>query len=303
MSFIDYYIEQHKDRVAPQTVSKYRTIQRKLHRMELHQGYTIFFKDINDDFKNDFARFYTAEKYSKNTAQRELNIVKTFCKYAKRKGILVHTEADFIKLQKKEVPKIYLSFDELEKIDATHSIHDYLENAKDWLIISCFTGQRISDFMRFNKSMIREENGKLLIEFKQRKTNKLMTIPILPKVKEILDKRNGDFPRRISHQRYNDYIKEVCKLAGILEITEGKKQLNISKEKEKIIMRNVSGSYPKYELVTSHIGRRSFATNYYGTIPTTFLIYITGHSSENTFLGYIGKSNKDLAIEILNYFK
>ena len=60
--------------------------------------------------------------------------------------------------------------------------------------------------------------------------------------------------------------------------------------------------YKKYDLVTSHIGRRSFATNFYGTIPTTFLIYITGHSTESMFLNYIGKSNKDLALEITKYF-
>ena len=67
-------------------------------------------------------------------------------------------------------------------------------------------------------------------------------------------------------------------------------------------MRKVSGVYPKYELVSSHIGRRSLASNFYGKIPTSYLIYITGHGSEAQFLNYIGKSNKDLALEIGNYF-
>ena len=63
-----------------------------------------------------------------------------------------------------------------------------------------------------------------------------------------------------------------------------------------------SGIYKKYELVTSHIGRRSFATNFYGTIPTSFLIYMTGHSTEAIFLNYIGKINKDIALEMTKYF-
>jgi hypothetical protein len=50
------------------------------------------------------------------------------------------------------------------------------------------------------------------------------------------------------------------------------------------------------------VGRRSFATNFYGKIPTTYLIYITGHSTEAMFLNYIGKSNKDLALEVSDYF-
>jgi hypothetical protein len=41
---------------------------------------------------------------------------------------------------------------------------------------------------------------------------------------------------------------------------------------------------PKYAFVTSHRMRRSFASNSYGNIETTLLMYITGHSKESTFL-------------------
>ena len=58
-----------------------------------------------------------------------------------------------------------------------------------------FTGQRISDFMRFNKEMIRVEKNKALIEFDQQKTGKTMTIPLHNKVMLILEKYNGDFPK------------------------------------------------------------------------------------------------------------
>ena len=37
-----------------------------------------------------------------------------------------------------------------------------------------------------------------------------MTIPLLHKVLQILAKRDGEFPRPISSQKYNDYIKMVC---------------------------------------------------------------------------------------------
>ena len=46
--------------------------------------------------------------------------------------------------------------------------------------------------------------------------------------------------------------------------------------------------------MTSHIIRRSFASNYYGKIETPLLKNITGHSKESTFLTYIGThQNKD----------
>src|SRR5690606_30893776 len=126
-------------------------------------------------------------------------------------------------------------------------------------------GQRVSDFMRFNKDMIRIENGKQYLEFRQVKTSKLMTVALHPKVIEILDKRSGEFPRAISDQKYNEYIKEVCRLAEIDEMVKGKKNVNVSKDDKVKKFRSVLGTYPKHELVSSHIGRRSFSSNFYGT--------------------------------------
>ena len=204
---------------------------------------------------------------------------------------------------KVKVEKIYLTFDDLTKIEniSKNELTDSLNNAKDWLIISCYTGQRISDFMKFTDEQIRIEEGEHLIEFTQMKTGKNMTVPLHPKVLEILKKRNGKFPYRISDQKYNDFIKTVCGLAKINELTKGSKL--VETEKDSKVYRKQSGTYKKYDLVTSHIGRRSFATNFYGKIPTTYLIYATGHSTESMFLNYIGKSNKDLALEITKYFK
>ncbi|MBK5208734.1 MAG: phage integrase SAM-like domain-containing protein [Flavobacteriaceae bacterium] len=307
VSFIDYYIEQRKDEITRASRIKFNVIKHKMERLQSSINKTIFIKDINQDFKDVFTEYYNSENYSQNTTQRELNIIKTFCKFAKSKGLEVHSELDSLKLKKGNTLKIFLTFEELKSIEDANLDKDYLINARDWLIISCYTGQRVSDFMRFNKEMIRlendnEGNAKELIEFIQKKTNKKMTIPIHSKVKEVLNKRNGDFPRQISDQRYNEFIKKVCEAAEIKEPIEGKKQLNISKDPKISKIRNVEGVYPKCELVTSHIGRRSFATNFYGTIPTTLLINVTGHSTETMFLNYIGKSNKDLAMALTKYF-
>ena len=242
------------------------------------------------------------EIYSQNTIQRELAIIKTFCKHARFLGIETHPQLDSLRLDKAKVEKIYLTFEDLTKIEnnSKNQLTDSLDNAKDWLIISCYSGQRISDFMRFTDEQIRKEDGEYLLEFTQKKTNKLTTIPLHPKVLEILQKRNGKFPYEISDQKYNDYIKEVCKIAELNQLIFGSK--NAETEPNSKVFRKKSGTYKKWELVTSHIGRRSFATNFYGKIPTTFLINMTNHSSEAMFLNYIGKSNKDLAKETFKYF-
>lgn len=302
ISFIDYYIEERNDEVSQASIKKFNVIKHKMERMQAHRGGLIMINEIGEDFKKEFVKYYRSEKYSQNTTQRELGIIKTFCKQAKRLGLETNTQLDDLKMKMEKGFAIYLDFDEIKKIDDTENLPEYLENARDWLIISCYTGQRISDFMRFTSDMIRIEKGKSLLEFTQKKTKKLMTIPLHEKVLEVIKKREGEFPRAISDQRYNDYIKEVCQEAKLNQKVIGKKQVDLTPDKKTSKLRAVEGKYEKWELVTSHIGRRSFASNFYGQIPTNYLIYMTGHSSETMFLNYIGKSNKDLAMELTNYF-
>jgi transposase-like protein len=64
-------------------------------------------------------------------------------------------------------------------------------------------------------------------------------------------------------------------------------------------VKTVSELAQEYEFVTSHIMRRSFASNYYGKIETPLLMNITGHSKESTFLTYIGThQNKDALADL-----
>jgi len=210
-------------------------------------------------------------------------------------GLETHIQLDTLRLEREKVEKIYLTFDEIELIENKKFDSEALSNAKDWLIISCFTGQRVSDLLHFTKDMIRLEDGIMLIEFTQKKTNKKMSLSLHPKVIEILNKNNGNFPYKISDQRYNEYIKEVCKEAKVNTPTKGGKNNPETNRKE-------NGIYPKYELVSSHIGRRSFATNFYGKIPTSLLISATGHSSEAMFLEYIGKTQTQQAKELAKFW-
>lgn len=300
VDYIDFYTDYRKHELKENSVKRCGVIQNKLRRFQDYRKKPILIKDVHDKFKNELVDYLKRENYAQNTIQRDIIFIKTFCKHARFLGLDTHPQLDALKMEKQKVPKVYLNFQDLEKIEQLKQLPEYLENAKDWLIISCYLGQRVSDFMRFTKDMIREENGKKLLEFTQKKTGKLMTIPLHRKVLEILENREGNFPRAISDQKYNTYIKQVCEEAKINNEIVGSKLIEIGKDTGKY--RKQTDTYKKWELVSSHIGRRSFASNFYGTIPTTYLIYITGHSTETQFLQYIGKSNKDLALEISNYF-
>jgi integrase len=293
--YIDYYTLQNKNEIGSSTYKRNNVYRKLIERFEIETRTKYLIKDVTSDFKIKFENYCAKQGYAPNTIARTLKFIKTVCYHARNNGIEAHFQLDNIKTKLVKVDKIYLTKDELSIIENTHLEHEYLINARDWLIISCETGQRVSDFMRFKKDFIRFENNVPLIEFTQVKTNKIMTIPLSKKVLSILELRNGEFPRQISDQRYNEYIKDVCKIAGITDKIKGSKLNPATNRKQ-------TGIFEKWELVTSHIGRRSFATNNYGRIPTSLLIAATGHSTEKMFLEYIGKTDTQKAIQLAEYF-
>ena len=301
IDYLNFYLENRNSEIKKHLKFKFKALKSKLEALETQKKLEYQIKDVNESFKNTFVEFLSNKSYSQNYTRKQFGFLKQLCNHAKYNGLEVSPQLDKLNIKAEKTPKIYLTLNELEQIEKTDFKSDELKATRDWLLISCYCGQRVSDFLRFTPEMIRTENGKHLIEFTQKKTNKLMTIPVHKKVLEIIEANGGKFPKKLIDQKYNKYLKEVCELAEVNTPTKGRKLVNIGTKKEPLY-RYKTDIYPKYELISSHVGRRSFATNFYGKIPTTFLIYITGHSTEAMFLNYIGKSNKDLALEVSEYF-
>ncbi|HZK20275.1 MAG TPA: tyrosine-type recombinase/integrase, partial [Treponemataceae bacterium] len=255
--------------------------------------------NVDETFMHRWSDYGEVQMYESSTIKKSFNLIKTVLRHASNtNGLELHRGFYSLKmkLETDKQPKIWLSFDELKKIAAVTGLNDNQETARDWLIISCYTGQRVSDFLRFNESMIKNK-GKGL-SFTQVKTRKQITVPILPEVKSILDKREGKFPKRLTDQKYNVFIKEVCRIARINKMMKGK----VTKVLPDGKIRGVAGTYPKYELITSHVGRRSFATNYYGKVPTAYIRTVTGHATEAMLLEYIGENDPDTDGRIFDAF-
>src|SRR5690606_22310483 len=140
-------------------------------------------------FKNEFVEYQKNNGYSQNTIQRELGIIKTFCKHARYLGLETSPQLDGLRLDKAKAEKIYLTFEELEAIENQIFENDYLDNAREWFIISSNTRKRVSDFLRFKKDMIRIETDKSTLEVTQQKSVKIMTVPLHGKIFHIVEKR------------------------------------------------------------------------------------------------------------------
>lgn len=300
IEFFDTYMEVKAPTVETSTLKKANVVKNLLIRYEEYRKNKaktfkyLKFKDLDNNFRINFEKYCKTENYQISTIYKNLKFLKMVCKVAELYNIEVNKSVvnwvfEIDKATKNNPKSIYLTFEELYKIEQTEMPHDYLDNARDWLLISCFTGQRVSDYLDFNSSMITiDEDGTHYIEFIQKKTNTKMRLPLLNKVLEILDKRSGEFPRKISEQKFNKYIKEVGRIAGIDEIIYHGKTGKIEGKTRKVF-----AEYPKYEFFTSHIGRRSFASNFYGKIPTTHILVFTGHTTEKQLLTYIGKSETE----------
>ncbi len=255
----------------------------------------IKIKDVNVSFTNDFLKYMIHEKkYSQNYASKKLSDIKVVCNDAELDGI--ETSKQLKKIQapaRKNDNIIFLTPQELHTINKTTMPNERLENAKKWLLLGCSIGQRGGDLLALTEDNFVNRNGLEVIELKQQKTDKNVTIPVLQTTKEIL--KEG-LPYKISIQKLNEYIKEVCKIAKIDHEIKGKLLDSESNRK-------ATGVFPKWQLVSSHICRRSFATNQYGILPTPLIMQITAHGTEKMFLNYIGKSSLDYARQIADFYQ
>lgn len=301
LEYFDYYLSHRKSIIAKSSYTKYMVVKHLLERFQKEMKAEYFIKDVTADFKLKFENYcLSSVNYSRNTFARAFRFIKTICYDARNNGVETHHQLNKLTTKNEKVEKIFLTFEEIDKIQKKELAAEHLDNARDWLVISCEVGQRVSDFLQFTKGMIRYEITKAgikvpLIEFTQVKTQKIMTVPLSKRVVAILKKRKGEFPRKLSSQHYNQHIKEVCEIVGLTKKIKGSK-INLETNRKE------SGLFPKFELVTSHIGRRSFATNYYGIIPTSLLMNATGHTTEQMFLEYIGKTETEKAKQLAEYF-
>jgi hypothetical protein len=294
VDYFDYYLLQKRNSIKESTIKKIRTSKNLFINFEKWAKKSYQINEIDLEFQYKLDEFANDDNfnYSPNYIADLIKLTKTLCKNARLNGLRTNPQTELLKAIRVKIPFIYLNENDILKIKNHPFISDYLDNARDWLLISCDSGQRVSDFMRFKKNMVVEDTTKKgnkvkYISFVQKKTSKTMSVLVTEMIEEILDKRNGDFPRGLSSQKYNIYIKKICEIVGLNEIVSG--SMKDSKTK-----RQVFGKFKKYELVASHVGRRSFASNYFNKYPVSYLMNQTGHTTERAFLDYIGKTNVDL---------
>ncbi|MCW3160836.1 site-specific integrase [Chryseobacterium oryctis] len=291
--YIDQYISTRYGIICSSTYKRYKVFYNLIERFEGFLQSKIKIDKIDNNFAKEFLLFGRNESYSEATIFRTLKFIRTILNFIEKQGKATSIRNFEFKKEKQEKELITLNEEELLRIKNT-KVPETLQSSKDWLLISCYTGQRISDFMNFSKDKLLEIEGKLCINFTQQKTGKNIFLPLHPIVLEIINKNNNNFPKPLSPHVYNRNIKKIGKIAHIDTKIKARKRIG-----HRVKNLNIE----KWEALTSHIGRRSFATNFYGKIPTSLLINATGHGTEKMFLNYINPIDKDQILGLGRYFE
>lgn len=269
------------------TRSKYKNFAKQLEDFERSHKKRIKIQDVSVDLANKFTNYlFEEKKLAVNTIGHYIKRLKTILRSAASNGIQPHPSFMEIKGFEDETLVTFLTFEEIDDIIEKPMPSKRLEIAKDWLIIGCYTGQRISDFYRMKKGSIVKENNIYWIKIKQFKTGQRVRIPIHYKVEDILKKYDFGFPPNLSENEQSNrsmistLMKEVCRIAGIKEMVKGR-------------FKGVVKNYPKYKLIQNHSTRRSFCSNFYGLEgwTTPMIMQISGHKTEKNFLKYIDQED------------
>jgi len=292
LHFTELYIDSKRELISYSTYKRYKVF---FHLIKKFEGYIIerlYVDTIEGGLVNKFILFGKKEAYSENTVYRTLHFIRTILNFAERRGIRTAIRELEIRRERQKRELVTLNEAEIFRIKDTH-IPKELQAAKDWLLISCYTGQRISDFMEFSVNKMVEIAGKQCISFIQKKTGKSILLPLHETVINVIEQNGGEFPQKLTPTEYNKQIRIIARIVGLKELIQTKKRIGY---------RSVLTCLEKWQALTSHIGRRSFATIFYGRIPTPLLMEVTGHTTEQMFLQYINRIDFSRILSLSRYF-
>lgn len=252
----------------------------------------LTFEALDEMKLTEYVNYLREKKNMRNsTIGKQLGFLKWFLRWSLRKGYNNNNVFEGFKPKLKTTQKkvIFLTWKEvmqLRDFDIPET-KKYLDRVRDVFLFTCFTGLRYSDVYNLKWSDIKEE----YIEITTIKTADSLKIdlnkfsrPILDKYKYFHFENNKALPV-ISNQKMNDYLKELGELVGLDEpITEIYYRGN----------ERIEETTPKYALLGTHAGRRTFICNSLTMgIPAQTVMKWTGHSDYKAMKPYVDIADED----------
>jgi integrase len=265
------------------TYAKFNSLKKHLQNFDS----SISFVELTEDKLQDFIASMQSSDFRNTTISKYMSFLRWFLRWAHNKGyypgILHETFKPKFKGtdgNAKEV--IYLEWEELINLYSfDFSARSSLAAVRDVFCFCCFTGLRYSDVAKLRRSDVRDN----YITVVTQKTVDGLIIELNDYSRAILKKYEGiRLPNDlalpvISNQKMNDYLKNLGKLVGL-------------NEPQRIVYfkgnTRHEDVFPKYTLLTTHCGRRTFIVNALRLgIPAEVIMKWTGHSNFKAMQPYV----------------
>lgn len=256
--FIDKYIEDNKTSREKGSLSVYKSLKNHLQKFQSTKKKKISFDTIDYAFFLEFQNYLINTKKQRGapkglgnvTIAKILSTLKTFLVYARMHGFVVSDRYKDFKIKKENLEVIALTNAEFETLyNFDLSKNKRLDQVRDVFCLACTTALRYSDIKQLKREHIKNDAIRLTVT----KTKEQLLIPLNPYSYAILEKY-AEMAKPIpviSNVKMNEYIKELCELAKINDPVQIVRFRGALREEE---------TFPKYELISFHTGRKTMAT-------------------------------------------
>ena len=286
--YFEIYIQQKKESQSVQKDSwqKYTRIHTAIMELQKKNKTTYYISSFDGSFFMEFIGYLRGEKeISDNTLRRKLGFFKSFLNWCVRNGYSVNPIFKEITIKPRETSHVALSEKDLEVLEKLE-LNKVKSYYRDLFLIGVYSGQRFSDYKRFDKKFIEGNN----IVIRAKKTGQFSYIPLNNKLKRLLDRYDWLFST-ISSQKFNDHIHEICRIAGFTETVVRDRFYGNKK---------ISEDMPRYKLISSHTARRTFITiSEQRGVSHSLIMKVTGIRSLKTLENYIKIDKERLSEAIL----
>lgn len=261
------------------TIRRHRTTLSRLKEYCSKKNCSLSFDDIDLNFDERFKDFLINDvKLTNNTVSKHYKTLKAFLNWATLRGYNTNHEFQKLKAKQAEGEIYFLKWEELMRVFELEINNPKLERVRDLFCFGCFTGLRFSDIVNLKQDNVNNDT----IQIQTLKTKGKTTIPLNQFSRMIYEKYKSDETymlfQSISNQKMNAYLKELGKIAEINEPVQIIRYRGAERI-EKIV--------PKYEVLTSHVARKTFITNaMIKGMSTEVIMDITTHNSYKSFQRY-----------------
>lgn len=300
---IDEYIKSKERLVTSKMIGVYKNMRETLKLFENYRKKPITFESFDFNFYEEFIDYMMYEHIQRrrkeiikgfriSTVGKIIKQLRIFLRNRMRRKLIPHINLEDFKILDEETDAIYLTRDEINRIYHTDlSSFQHLHKYRDLLVFGCLTGLRFSDFSNLKPEDVRDR----MLYKKQEKSERWVVIPLRDEAYNIYINRFKRHIPLITNADFNYYIKEVVKIAGIVQNIK----FSYKKGNQHIFIIK-----PKYNWVTSHTCRRSFCTNEFleGT-PVELIMKISGHRSLRDFYKYIRITPEEAGKKIMKIWE